>query len=339
MSPTADILTASAPTGGPWRRSLLRLLAATGLARRRPVVSPGRQAVPAACWSTRWARSGRPPSAFCASTGGPPCAKRIWRAAMCCSICPKVARPKGSLELVRTTDSEGRDRTRVVVTLPDLPRHYEGVLLDKLAVKVREEYGSPAPAPPTRPPPTEGRKNAGRRRRCPTPASCPGPSGAGDAAVAEQRRPAHPSSSRVAPSSTAWPGATAMRVDPAVGGRLDRHLHLHRFQDDDGLARGDGVTDRHLDLPDGAGDVSLDGRRHAPGRVGIVARRSSWRPSRCRPRRWPSVVTLAVALGPGDDPGPGRRPRRAGPHAGQPLHHADRVRGRVDVLCRCSSAS
>jgi hypothetical protein len=58
---------------------------------------------------------------------------------------------KGSLELVRTADSEGRDATRVLATLPDLPRHYESTLLDKLALKVRDEYGSPAP-PPARPP-------------------------------------------------------------------------------------------------------------------------------------------------------------------------------------------
>jgi hypothetical protein len=63
---------------------------------------------------------------------------------------------KGSLELIRTTDGEGREATRVVVTVPDLPRHYEGVLLDKLASKARDEYGSPAPPPPRRAPSSEG---------------------------------------------------------------------------------------------------------------------------------------------------------------------------------------
>jgi hypothetical protein len=66
---------------------------------------------------------------------------------------------KGSLELVRTTDPEGRDATRVVVTLPDLPRHFEGVLLDKLTIKLKEEYGTPAAPPPRKPtpaPPSEG---------------------------------------------------------------------------------------------------------------------------------------------------------------------------------------
>lgn len=59
---------------------------------------------------------------------------------------------KGALELVRTVDAEGRQATRAVVTLPDLPRHHEATLLEKLAVKVREEHGSPAPPPPKRAP-------------------------------------------------------------------------------------------------------------------------------------------------------------------------------------------
>jgi hypothetical protein len=62
---------------------------------------------------------------------------------------------KGSLELIRTTDEEGRDGTRASVSLPDLPRHWEGMLLDKLGLKLREERGSPAPAPPRKPPPPE----------------------------------------------------------------------------------------------------------------------------------------------------------------------------------------
>ena len=73
---------------------------------------------------------------------------------------------KGSMELVRVVDGEGRESTRVVVTIPDLPRHFEGVMLDKLASKVRDEYGSPAPAPPRRAPadsPRRGREpDAGR---------------------------------------------------------------------------------------------------------------------------------------------------------------------------------
>jgi hypothetical protein len=71
---------------------------------------------------------------------------------------------KGSLELIRITDPEGRDATRVVANLPDLPRHFESTLLDKLAYKVRDEYGSPAPPPPRAPSTQED-----PRRRRPAP--------------------------------------------------------------------------------------------------------------------------------------------------------------------------
>jgi hypothetical protein len=62
---------------------------------------------------------------------------------------------KASLELIRATDDEGRDATRAAFSIPDLPRHYEVMLLDKLGAKVREERGSPAPRPPPRKPPAE----------------------------------------------------------------------------------------------------------------------------------------------------------------------------------------
>ena len=52
--------------------------------------------------------------------------------------------------------------------LTDLPRHFESVLLDKLAVKLREEYGSPAPAAPRSRPP----------RRRPRAAASPAPDAA-----------------------------------------------------------------------------------------------------------------------------------------------------------------
>jgi hypothetical protein len=61
---------------------------------------------------------------------------------------------KGSLELVRTSDGDGRDITRVVATLPDLPHYLEQLLLDKLAAKLREDHGSPAPPPTRKPEPT-----------------------------------------------------------------------------------------------------------------------------------------------------------------------------------------
>jgi hypothetical protein len=60
---------------------------------------------------------------------------------------------KGSLEFVRASDAEDRESTRLVINLPDLPRHFEMSLLDKLTAKVKDEYGSPASGPPRRPAP------------------------------------------------------------------------------------------------------------------------------------------------------------------------------------------
>jgi hypothetical protein len=59
---------------------------------------------------------------------------------------------KGSLELIRVTDAEGRDATRVAVSIPELPRRYEAMLADKLAAKLRDDIGPPAP-PPRKPEP------------------------------------------------------------------------------------------------------------------------------------------------------------------------------------------
>jgi hypothetical protein len=64
---------------------------------------------------------------------------------------PKPCR--ASLELIRVTDPQGRDATRLAVTIPDLPRRYERTLLDKLAAKVRDDQGPPAPPPPKPEPP------------------------------------------------------------------------------------------------------------------------------------------------------------------------------------------
>lgn len=71
---------------------------------------------------------------------------------------------KASLELMPFEESSGRAATRVIVSVPDLPRHVEGVLLDKLARKLKEELGAPAP-PPSRPKPEkDGAGDTGERR-------------------------------------------------------------------------------------------------------------------------------------------------------------------------------
>src|SRR4051794_23663952 len=52
--------------------------------------------------------------------------------------------------------------------------------------------------------------------------------------------------------------------DFAVVLGLDRHLHLHRLEDDERVALLDLVADLALDLPDGSGDVGLDvGQLHS----------------------------------------------------------------------------
>jgi hypothetical protein len=78
---------------------------------------------------------------------------------------------RAALELVKTTDPEGRAATQLVLTIQDLPHHYEAALLDKLTTKIRDERG---------PPPAPARK-----------APAPSP-GAGEAAPKEKDKDAKP---------------------------------------------------------------------------------------------------------------------------------------------------
>ena len=59
---------------------------------------------------------------------------------------------RAAIELVRTTDGDGRAATQILCTIADLPRRYEATLLDKLSAKVRDERGQPAPPPPRKAP-------------------------------------------------------------------------------------------------------------------------------------------------------------------------------------------
>ena len=68
---------------------------------------------------------------------------------------------KGSLELIHATDREGRDATRMAISIPDLPRRYEQMLLDKLAAKLREDHGPPVPPPHKSEPRPAPRPDAG----------------------------------------------------------------------------------------------------------------------------------------------------------------------------------
>jgi hypothetical protein len=83
---------------------------------------------------------------------------------------------RGALELVATTDGDGRAATQVVVSLPELPRHYEIALVDKLTSKMREERGVPAPAPARRRPAVDG-GDAGKQRGRPAADGAVGPAG------------------------------------------------------------------------------------------------------------------------------------------------------------------
>jgi len=65
---------------------------------------------------------------------------------------------KGSLEFIRTRDRQQRDSTRIVMSIPDQPRHVEQMVLDKLVAKIRDDRGLPAPPPPVKsnpPPPSK----------------------------------------------------------------------------------------------------------------------------------------------------------------------------------------
>jgi|WetSurMetagenome_2_1015567.scaffolds.fasta_scaffold575950_2 hypothetical protein len=52
---------------------------------------------------------------------------------------------KASIEFIRITDAEGRDATKLAVSIPELPRRYERTLIDKMVAKMRDDLGPPAP--------------------------------------------------------------------------------------------------------------------------------------------------------------------------------------------------
>ncbi len=58
----------------------------------------------------------------------------------------------GSLELVRTRGADGAERVRAVVQINAMPSYVERMMLDRFALKLRDDYGSPPvvrrPAPP-----------------------------------------------------------------------------------------------------------------------------------------------------------------------------------------------
>ncbi|UJR80499.1 hypothetical protein [Sandaracinus amylolyticus] len=49
----------------------------------------------------------------------------------------------GSVELVRTTGSDGIERVRAVVQIPSMPSWVERMILDRLTRKLRDDFGEP----------------------------------------------------------------------------------------------------------------------------------------------------------------------------------------------------
>jgi len=86
---------------------------------------------------------------------------------------------RAALELVKASDGDGRNATQLVLSVQELPRHYEVALLEKMSAKVRDERGPPAPPPARKPapgngepapaPPKEGSKPAGDLDSLPRP--------------------------------------------------------------------------------------------------------------------------------------------------------------------------
>lgn len=89
----------------------------------------------------------------------------------------------GSLEVVRTTDSQGVEHIRVTVQVPAMPSYVERMVYDRLTRKLREDFGEvrtrrrpPASAPAEEPPSTSTNPSGN-----PPSSSTPPQSPAGDA--------------------------------------------------------------------------------------------------------------------------------------------------------------
>jgi len=59
---------------------------------------------------------------------------------------------QGALEIVRTVDPKGRRSVRLVLRIEDRPSYMEAGILKRLAFKLRDELGAPAPPPPSKKP-------------------------------------------------------------------------------------------------------------------------------------------------------------------------------------------
>jgi hypothetical protein len=71
------------------------------------------------------------------------------------SVQEKDKELRGSMELVKTKDSEDRDATKVLVSIPGRPDYVGDVILDHLRQKLHDELGDPPAAPKKDPPPAD----------------------------------------------------------------------------------------------------------------------------------------------------------------------------------------
>lgn len=65
----------------------------------------------------------------------------------------------GSLEVVRTTSGDGRERVRVQVRLDAMPSYVERMVFERLVRKLREDFGEARDRPRGRVPPTESARS------------------------------------------------------------------------------------------------------------------------------------------------------------------------------------
>jgi len=72
---------------------------------------------------------------------------------------------RGALEIIRTTDDDGRKTVQLVLRISERPSYVVALKMDKLLAKLRSELGSPLPPPakpvePAPPSKTKGKQKA-----------------------------------------------------------------------------------------------------------------------------------------------------------------------------------
>jgi hypothetical protein len=105
----------------------------------------------------------------------------------------------GSVEVLRS-EVDGRQGTRVIVQIPSMPAYVESMMLQRLARKLRSEFGE-APPPPSRRPADRPAGEAPPDAAHPHEPAAPTP-------PAQPSQPAQPAQPTAQPSQPAVPAAT-----------------------------------------------------------------------------------------------------------------------------------